>query len=192
MGVRRLFSRGAKTYYLSKKHLKTYYFPLKKSKRYYFGRPGGSRAPSCPPLRTPMITLTSSSFHYKKENLRNLVSTRMSNECWSATIKAETENKANVFGQQGRLDFEELNKIKFFFFSQIHDLEGLQTFHLQGILHLQHHLQLTHGHMWQKFFLNNFLVCPIWLPIFSFFSNIEWTRIGCRNRSWHSFDTTSI
>jgi len=26
-------------------------------------------------------------------------------------------------------------------------------------------------------FLNIFLVCPIWLPVFSFFSIIEWTRI---------------
>jgi len=37
-----------------------------------------------------------------------------------------------------------------------------------------------------------FLVCPIWLPVFSFFSIIELTRIGCRNRSWYGFDTTSI
>ncbi len=52
------FSRGGpKTYYSPKKHLKTYYFPLKRSKTYYFGRPGGSRAPFCPPLRTPMVLL---------------------------------------------------------------------------------------------------------------------------------------
>ncbi len=41
-------------------------------------------------------------------------------------------------------------------------------------------------------FLNIFfLVCPIWLPVFSFFSIIEWTRIGCKNWSWNGFDTTS-
>jgi len=43
-----------------------------------------------------------------------------------------------------------------------------------------------------SFFQILFLVCPIWLPVFSFFSLIEWTRIGCRNRSLHGFDTTSI
>jgi len=44
MGVRRLFSRGGQN------------FPGGGAKTYYFGRPGGSRAPSCPPLRTPMKT----------------------------------------------------------------------------------------------------------------------------------------
>ena len=64
MGVRRLFSRGgqnfsggAKTYYLPKMHLKRYYFPPKKLKNILIGPArglGGARAPSCPPLRTPM------------------------------------------------------------------------------------------------------------------------------------------
>jgi len=40
----------------------------------------------------------------------------------------------------------------------------------------------------QYLFIVNFLVCPIWLLLFSFFS-IKWTRIGCRNWSWHGFDT---
>ena len=53
---------GAKTYYLAKKHLKRYYFSQKSKKTYKFGRPGGARgarAPSCPPLRTPMNVTTS-------------------------------------------------------------------------------------------------------------------------------------
>jgi len=39
------FSRGAKTYYLPKKHLKTYYFPLKKSKNILFWPARGGQGP---------------------------------------------------------------------------------------------------------------------------------------------------
>jgi len=47
------FSRGGKNILFA---LKTYYFPLKKSKNILciLAGQGGSRAPSCPPLRTPM------------------------------------------------------------------------------------------------------------------------------------------
>jgi len=56
-GEGKIFHGGAKTYYLPKKHLKTYYFPLKRSKNILFWPArGGSRAPSCPPLRTPMVS----------------------------------------------------------------------------------------------------------------------------------------
>jgi len=68
MGVRRLFSRGgqnfpgggAKTYYLPKNAPKHTIFFQKSRKTFYFGWPrgGGARAPSCPPLRTPMWTGT--------------------------------------------------------------------------------------------------------------------------------------
>jgi len=44
----------------------------------------------------------------------------------------------------------------------------------------------------KKFFFHIFLVFPIWLPIFSFFSIVKWTRIGCRNWSWLGFDTIFI
>jgi hypothetical protein len=30
------------------------------------------------------------------------------------------------------------------------------------------------------------------VPHLAFFSIIEWTRIGCKNQSWHGFDTISI
>jgi len=50
MGVRKLFSRGAKF------SRGTYYLPLKTPKNILFcpAKGGGARAPSCPPLRTPM------------------------------------------------------------------------------------------------------------------------------------------
>jgi len=37
-------------------------------------------------------------------------------------------------------------------------------------------------HIRISFFLKFFFVCPIRLPVFSFFSIIEWTRIGYFNR----------
>ena len=46
------FSRGAKTYYLPKKHKNRYYFSQKSQKTYYFGRPGGGGG-KCPLLPSP-------------------------------------------------------------------------------------------------------------------------------------------
>ncbi len=40
--------------------------------------------------------------------------------------------------------------------------------------------------------LNSFLVCPIWLPVFCFFSFDHLTRSGYRNWFWHGFETISI
>jgi len=69
MGIRRLFSRGgqnfpgggAKTYYLPKKTLKKtpkniLFFSKKSQKHTILAGQGGSRAPSCPPLGTPMYS----------------------------------------------------------------------------------------------------------------------------------------
>ena len=53
----KIFQGGGETYYLPKMHLKRYYFPPKKLKNILIGPArglGGARAPSCPPLRTPM------------------------------------------------------------------------------------------------------------------------------------------
>ena len=78
MGVRRLFSKGgqnfpgggAKTYYLPNIHLKRYYFPQKETKNILFWpAKEGARAPSCPPLRTPMVVVAHTvrlHFKYKK------------------------------------------------------------------------------------------------------------------------------
>jgi len=63
MGVRRLFSRGGqnfpggpKTHYLPKKTPKNILFFSKKSQKHtnLAGQGVVARAPSCPPLRTPM------------------------------------------------------------------------------------------------------------------------------------------
>ena len=63
MGVRSIFSRGGQNFpgggqnilFALKNTQKDTIFLEKSRKTYYFGGPGGARAPSCPPLRTPMI-----------------------------------------------------------------------------------------------------------------------------------------
>ena len=64
-GEGKIFQGGAKTYYLPNKHQKRYYFRLKKSiKHTILASQGGSRAPSCPPLRTPMIKMVVHKFEH--------------------------------------------------------------------------------------------------------------------------------
>ncbi len=48
MGVRRLFFREERTYFLPKKQQKAYYFSQKSPKHSIFGRPRGARAPLAP------------------------------------------------------------------------------------------------------------------------------------------------
>jgi len=54
------FSRGAKTYYLPKKHLKRYYFPQKSAKNILFWSARGHGPPLALPCGRPCMVVKSS------------------------------------------------------------------------------------------------------------------------------------
>lgn len=66
--------------------------------------------------------------------------------------------------------------------------------HKSDLQIISRHLRVTCLLLWlfkiSDVFLNYFWDVPlIWLPVLSFFSIIQWTRIECRNRSWYGLDT---